>query len=493
MNFARRKKFFAFVFVPLFLPPLFGDGGENYFLDEKYAKVSSLLKGFLAEDLELKKNVLEAQNKRLELDAVKISGGISVSLATGNVTFSTQDNSFDVSPSLSVSIPQFQNAALQIDFPLEVENSQTAMQDGTVSLSADLISSASKKRKIELLEAERELSESLQNVKKRAVSAEIEFYENLKTLLEKNVSIHEKKGELYDDSLDLKVLETQGYSKNSAKYRQAELKVAGDKNEIHEAEREFVRKTALFAFKCGAGNQPDSYEDAAAFLPDAVPSVELVKISDFDKNSYTKIESALWQNSIGNLKRDADSDFSLNAAAQYKLNSKKSDCDDVGGKLNFGWNGLTLSAGVFAPTNNSLFGNLKPSGTPLSSSPYIEFSAAVNPSEFRLSAIEKSQKKIQKDQEEIDIKIAEDEYDSTVLEKIGVFNDILWEKEVSAQELELYTQLEKDMKNWLSQGIVTESDAEDSKTKKEQAELNVMINSLEHIIYNNEIKLLFKM
>ena len=55
----------------------------------------------------------------------------------------------------------------------------------------------------------------------------------------------------------------------------------------------------------------------------------------------------------------------------------------------------------------------------------------------------------------------------------------------------MYTKLESDMAKWLEQGIVTENDYLDAKCSREKARLNIIINAIDLIIYNDEVKLLF--
>ena len=55
----------------------------------------------------------------------------------------------------------------------------------------------------------------------------------------------------------------------------------------------------------------------------------------------------------------------------------------------------------------------------------------------------------------------------------------------------MYTQLAADMEKWYSQGLVTESDLNDAVNNREKARLNVMLNAIDLLIYNDEVKLLF--
>ena len=466
----------------------------NFFLfaQSEYSALSKLLTGFLEEDLQLKKYVLEAKTSELDNSSTKIQTGINFSLSTGNVSVKLSDdsNSISVSPEVNLNIPSFANSKIELKLPLEIEKSETYVKNGNLSYSFDIFSSSTKERQIELLESERALILSKRNVKKRALSAEKEFYEILQKLFNYAVTIYEKKSDYYDDSLALKVLQTQGYSTTSAKYRQAYLKVQSDEREIKEKIRILVRETANFAFKCGVEfNSESTFEEVLAFLPDKIPLSKSENILDYKKEKYSKIESELYNQKLASLKREAKKDLTLSATALYKFNSDTSNSDDAGGNFLINYKGIDFSSGMFFPTNNSIFKNS--SSASASSSPYFQFSFGFDPIQWKLDKIEKEQDKIDEESEKVSLKIAEEDYDSTVLSKISLLNDIEWSRKANEEELSLYTQLEKDMKIWLSEGIVTESDYIDSLNNKRKSEINVILNKIENAIFNGEIKILF--
>ena len=62
---------------------------------------------------------------------------------------------------------------------------------------------------------------------------------------------------------------------------------------------------------------------------------------------------------------------------------------------------------------------------------------------------------------------------------------------VNKEEYETYTQLESDMAKWLRQGVVTENDYLDAKNDKERARINILVNTIDFAVFNDEVKLLF--
>ena len=306
------------------------------------------------------------------------------------------------------------------------------------------------------------------------------------------------------------MLETQGYSKTSAKYRQAYLKVESDKRDIMEKQRLLERETAVFAQKCGftygrsieyTDDNSDrekaaenAYLSSMEFLPDSIPQVDEVNIFKFSPKTYSKIESAEWDKYIGQLKRDSDYDMTLTAGLGYIINNDfladdntNAASDSVEGKLTWKWTGISASAGVGLPTGSSITGG----SCDKTFNPYYSFSLSLSPNDWRLSKLEKQQDKIDEKLESIAVKSAEDDYQTELLDKTSTFHDLKWSENSYAEEFDMYTKLESDMAAWLKQGIVTESDYLDAKNNKEKARLNVMINEIEQIIFNNEVKLLF--
>ncbi len=475
------------LFLCLFLLAGFISAADEK-IDEKLQK---LLTGWLSNDLELQKSTLQAQSKALSLESVQINNGFAVELSSGNVTITTRaDDStkITVNPDFRISVPQAAGTNLDLSIPVTITDGKNTVDGGSLSASVDIISSSGKERSLKLLQAQRALTEAERSVKNRALEAEKEFYSDLKKLYKYAMNVRNAKNDLYDDELELKVLETKSYSKTSAKYRQASLKVETDKREIKEIQHQLERETAIFALKCGVEYDRDS-SAADDFLPDLIPQVKAERIFNYPQESYTKIENALWNQEIGNLQRQADSDVSLKLSGEYKFNSNASGQDDAGGKLTLGFKGIDLSAGAYYPTGNSVFESS--SNYVKNDNPYFQFSVGIKPNEWRLANIKEKQKKIDAELEEIAVKDAMDAFDEEVLNKVSELHDIRWAQKSYSEEYQMYTDLERDMEKWLKDGIVTESDWLDAKNNREKAHYNLMINSIDQIIYNNEVKLMF--
>lgn len=491
-----------------------------------------LLAGYLENDLQLKKTAITAESKILSLKKSKINNGINISLSTGEmkITTSSDKKKITVTPSATVTDPLLNDLSVGASFPVVIEDGEKEISGGKLTASVGIISNARKKSQIEILEAQRNLLVAERNLKNSAISAEKEFYNNLKALYKDAVAVLTARAELYDDTTDLKVLQVQGYSKTSASYRQKNLKVESDKRNVLEKQRIFERETAVFAKKCGIEfnridvpikkSEPSeikikesiedriklgekAYKNALEFLPIEIPSCPDERIFDYDKNLYTKTEQALWDKYIGDLKRKANGELSLKFSGEYIFNdsfysSTKNDngnitglsygSDSVGGKLSLGWRGVTASAGAYFPTKSTMLNDKSNDKTFY---PYYSLSLTIVPNDWRLASISKNQEKLDSKLEDIAIESALDDYETSVLDTVSKFHDLKWSERSNKEELETYIALEKDMSRWLSQGIVTENNYLDTVNNKEKARINVLTNAIDLLIFNADVKLMF--
>lgn len=489
LKFYIRTAFFVqFFFLSL---PVFSESAEK------------LLSGFLENDLQLQKYAVMAESKALSLDSAKINNGITVSLSTGEMKIETSKdkNKITVSPNASVEIPQA-DVSLGVSVPISVSDGDKSV-NGKISASVGIISNARKKRKIDLMQAERSYLEAERNVKSRAISAEKEFYNNLKSLYSGAVAVLNARADLYDDTTDLKVLQAQGYSKTSASYRQKNLRVESDRRNVLEKQRIFERETSIFAKKCGisfnriegTGNSVEdwikageiAFQTAIDFLPSEIPSKASENIFKYDKNLYTKIEQASWDKMIAELKREANKELTLKFTGEYAFNAKfysensdlDSKTDTIGGKFTLGWRGINASAGAYFPVGDS------------SANPYYAFSLAFSPNDWRLAAISRKQDELNSQLEDISIESAFDDYETVLLDTTSKFHDLKWTERSNKEELITYTNLEADMEKWLKQGIVTENNYLDAKNNKEKARINVITNAIDLLIFNADVRLMF--
>ena len=447
-----------------------------------YAQPS--LSSYLNNDLELQRLCLEVKKAELQDKKTSIENGLDITLSTGTATFIANDEgtSISFSPSVKFSAPQVQNLSLAASSQIKIEDGSDKTADTSISLGIDLISGTALSRKITLLKSERTLLEAKRALQNRALEAEKEYYTELKSLYTTASNITSLQKDMYKDTIDFESVKAKGYATTSASYRQAEMKVISDKHDVEKKIHELEHDCAVFASKCGKefseGTNPED------FLPVEIEHDEPVDIKSFDKNCYTKIESARYKQQLAELERLADKNFSLTANAGYTFknssttfsdNAKKSDTIDTG--LNATYKGITLGAGINLPTDGS--------------SPSYTAIASIKPNTFRTASIKEQTNSYNIEEELIALKSAEDDYNTLVVDKQSELNDLLWSKKTNEETFELYSKLTNDMKKLLDQGLVKETEYLNAYANKMSYKFQMLINDIEFIIYNNSIRLLF--
>ena len=481
------------------------------------SNLPELLFGYLKNDLTLQKSALTVESKALSYDSAKIQNGIEFTLSTGTVKIQTSASGtkYTFTPNASLSIPELNGTKLTASLPVTQKSGYTNtnengnyLDNGTLKLSTGILTVTPLKRKISLLEAERAYTEAVRAAQNQALTVENAFYTNLKNLYSYVQKVLTAKNDLYDDELDLRVLEVQGYSKTSASYRKKNLECQSDRRNVVENLRKLERETAIFAVKCGSeyaqilstenfdGENVRELEEKAlaavmAFLPMEIPSVEMEDVLSYDASLYTKNESAEWAKYLNDLKRKTDYRMELGLYGGYTFNESTSKYDTVDGGVTFDWRGITASAGVSIPTGKNIFPlKSSSSGTPSTAPVYI-FSLALNPNTWRQAKIDKKQDELNSKIDDITVESAGGDYETAMLEKLSERSDLRWSEKSYSDEYDMYSQLEYDMDRWLSQGSVTKSDYLDAANNRDKAQVNILINAVEKIIYNNNVKMMF--
>ena len=106
----------------------------------------------------------------------------------------------------------------------------------------------------------------------------------------------------------------------------------------------------------------------------------------------------------------------------------------------------------------------------------------------RNSTLQEKQDEVQED---IAIKEAEQNYLTSVISQKSELTDLLWEKSENLESFDMYTQLEKDMATYFAKGLISESEYKSAQVNRGNYRIQLLINNLDLIIYNNETKMLF--
>lgn len=493
-----KKHFLLYAAFILFsITPCVAEKTDGLFSDEE--KILSLLKEYLSNDRELQKLTITAEENALSLQKEKINQGISVSLSSGKMTFNETNGvtKFSVKPNISVDLPDSKTSITVSSNPvIETGSStETKLNNTGINFNTELISNTKLTQKISLMEKQRSLLEAERAVKQRAVSAEKEFYTELKNLLNEAKNVLSERQTLYEKELNLKTVMAQGYEPNSANYRNAEFSVRSANRTLEETKREYIRLQNSFVLKCNDEEELYStFEEAWNFLPQKVPAVIPLEFTSFSKENYSEIENALWKKDLGCLKRTHEKQFTLSANAGYTFNNtfgeeelltkqKSAGKNTIDTGLGLQWKGLTADAEVNVPVD--LFSGNQ------NDIPSFSLSFGYKPNESKLNKITEQQKLLDEKKDELTLEAAYESYDKNAVSFKSKLNDLLWAKETYAQDLQSNIESEKNMAQWFAKGVISESDYIPEVVNRDKAKIDCLVNAVDFIIYNDEVKLFF--
>lgn len=439
-----------------------------------------LLISYLENDNDLKTNAINAQKAQLSFKSTKIKNGFDISLSTGNITVSVGENGVDYSikPSVKVLIPQASNLSLSVSSDFNYKDSAGKLDDVKLNASVDIIGTNNLERKISLLKAERSLVEAERKLQNQAITSEKAFYNNLKSLLNATSSIINSQKTLYTNKIDFEKIKTQGYSAVSSTYRLAQMKVLSTEHEIEKSTRTLIHDYIVFYKKCGYDITLDENTNFYDLIPQDITDISPLDIHSYNPDSYTEIESALWNNKINSMQRQTKSIFSLSANGGVTFLNSNSGSTTVDAGLSSTFGGLNIGTGVSLPLDNP-------------SQPIFSLSASITPNTFRQNSITKQSDLLDEKQELLAIENARSNFATKVVDMEQSLADLEWTKKSDQESYEMYDALEKDLSKWYKDGFISESEYYSAKVNVQSSRVKQIINSIDYIIYNDNIITMF--
>lgn len=439
-----------------------------------------LLISYLENDNDLKTNAINAQKAKLSLESAEISNGFDITLSTGIISISVDDGgtNFSIKPSVTASIPQASGLALSASSTFSYKNSEASIEDAKLTASVDIISSNGLTRKISLMKAERNLLEANRKLKNQAITSEKAFYTELKGLLNSTSSIINAQKTLYTNKIDFEKIKTQGYSTGSSTYRLAQMKVVSTEHEIEQSTRSLIHDYIVFYKKCGYDITLEDNTNFYDLIPQDITEVEPLDINTYNPEFYSEIESAVWTNKINTLQRQTKTNFSLSANGGVTFNNSilKSTTIDTGLSSTIG--GVKLGAGISVPVSSN-------------PTPAFTLSASLSPNSFRQNSITKQSDELDEKQELLSIENAWSSYATKLVDFEQSLADLEWTKKSDKESYDMYLELEKDLGKWYRDGFITESEYYSAKINVQSYTVKQIINSIDYIIYNDNIITMF--
>lgn len=438
----------------------------------------TLLLSYLQNDSQLQDLTLAAQKAELSYAQTKINNGFDITLSTGTITIKSENGGTSVTakPYVTFSMPTpalTATAKTSLSTPAPAAGPAPA-QDTSLSLSAELLGSASSTAKISLKKSERAVKEAQRKLQKRAIAAEKEFYTNLKSLLTEINSIIQKENSLYSDQIDFEQIKAQGYSEKSSTYKLAQMRVLSDQHDIESSKRTLLNNYIVFYIKCGSQVELSVNQDFMELVPSDITELSALDIHSFDSEQYTEIENAVWAHQIAEEERNIRRNFSLSANAGYTFGNSTTNSDTIDAGISGMAGGVAVGGGISIP----LLSN---------STPAYTFSATITPNTFRTNSISLQNDQLTREQEILAIQTARTNYETAVVASLQSLEQIKWEKSTNDESYQMYKELSEELAVWYSQGIITESSYLSAKTNMQMYGVKKIINLLNIIIYNDDV------
>ena len=455
-----------------------------------------LLASYLENDADLKNLALELKKSELNRESTQIDKGFTIKLSTGDMTIKFgDDTSVSVKPGVNATIPALNNLGIDVSTDLSVQNGQTSFNGASAKVSVDIISDKTANRKISLLKSDRSVLEAERNLSSKAIDKEKSFYQSLSKLLSSISSIVQKKNSLIDDQNSFEKIKLEGYAVTSQSYIKAEMKVLSSERELESAIHTLINDYKLFYMNCGYELDIDDNTDLTSLIPDDIPVVEAVDITQYKAENYTQVESNLYNQSMNQMSRDASTKLTLSANGGYTYrNNNGTGSNTVSAGVSGSYEGLSLSASVnysIASGSSSNTGGPGAGAASSTSYPSLTLGLSYTPQTSKKNKIQDQLTQIAIEQENAKVASSYNSYENAVKEKLIKLEDIKWNEETNNRNYEMYASVEKNMKDYYNRGLISEKDYASAQINTMQAYVKQLTNRIDLIVYNDEVKAMF--
>lgn len=467
---------------------------------EKIFSLPELLAAYLANHREIHSLMIQLEQQKLSNQSTKINQGLQLNLSTG--TFSIGSSLIKTEPSLTISMPQWQNSYLDLTVPLQFNSwdstantsssaagssgaTNKTLQGATVTIGTEILGSSGKSAKLNLLKAERTLLEAQRRVQSQALAVEQEFYTTIKDLYSSYASLLSAQDSVYTKELDLKTLQVQGYGTNSTRYRTAQLEVLSAQKTVDRHQRNLQKDLKLFAQKCGFTEDKDFFLDKFSSVTELMVATCILEALPLEpEERFTTIEAAQWSLSTTQMELEADSPVSLSAEAGYtyknpSVTTGNSQSDTVNAALVMEALGGRLSTGVAIPITGE------------EKTPTAQVSLSWSPNDMRTQALERQRNQLNLELAQLKIQDAQENYEETLENTILTWEDFIWNRQVALEERDLYQELAEDTINLYNRGMTSQTEYQQALTNRTRAQIQCEIADLELMLHFISTKQLF--
>lgn len=453
---------------------------------QEQLSLQELLAAYVANHREIQTMMIQLNQQQLSHESTMVSQGIKLHLSTGS--FSVGSSQIRGEPSISVSMPKLNGTYVEATFPLQFDLNKNAssvtssgetasgsgLQGTSISIGTEIIGNSGKSNQLSILKANRSLQEAQRKIQEQALAVEKEFYSKIKELYSSYGNLLSSKDSVYTKELDLAVLQAQGYSPTSTRYRTKEMEVLSTQRNVDKQQRKFQREMELFAQKCGLQANQLSMENLSlpAELLASTGILEQLPLEGVER--YTAMESAQWNLTTTQLEMEANSSVTLSAEAGYTYKNQNlgaTQADTVQAALVLQGFGGRLSSGVSVPVEGE------------EKTPSAQISLSWSPNDMKTQSLQKSQRQLGLQLAQLKILDAEEKYQQATENAVLTWEDLLWNRQVALEELQLYQQLAQDTTQLYNRGMTTETEFNQAITNRDKAQIQCQIVDLELLLH----------
>ena len=182
------------------------------------------------------------------------------------------------------------------------------------------------------------------------------------------------------------------------------------------------------------------------------------------------------------MSRDASTKITLSANGGYSLkNTGTSTINSVNAGVSAGYEGIDVSAGLSVPVSTATG----------ASAPSVTVGLSYTPNTSKKNKINDQLTQISVVQEQMKVDAAYSDYETSVREMQLKLEDIKWDQETNAKNYEMYSDIENEMLNYYNRGIISEKEYASATINTLKSKVQSLINRIDLIVYNDEVKALF--
>ena len=438
--------------------------------------LESMLSNYIAQDSQIKNLALKYQQTLLSQKKSDVQNGFNVKLSTGQISVRT--DVFNMEPSLELSFPNLNGTRFLAKVPLDFskKNDKSSLSGVDLGVKTELWGTTKSNLELSEKRTERSVLLAKRALENQILNIEIEFYKTLKSIYSNYSALLSSENSLYEEKIDLEILQTQGYSANSVKYRIAQLEFGDVQRDVEQKKRDLEQSIVEFSSKCGLQN-PLQLSLLAnvefAFVDEDFASL-------YPMQKFDDVEQAEWDLNMLQSQILAEKAFNISMDANYiKNDSSYNNADTVKTGVSLSGKGAEFSAGVKIPISKE------------EKNVSTQLLLTWNPTDLKTEKIENQNTDLDLQMAVLRCENAKTSYKEMIEDAILTKENLLWQQKMNLEEKVLYQELADDMETWFKRGYATDSENRMSQVKLQNALIQCKINEIDLLLNDLQTKIRF--